>query len=49
MVKKRSEAEVVFKATDDGLKDTVKGITSELTKKPCRIQVGTSPATINWF
>jgi phage-related minor tail protein len=32
MVKKRSEAEVVFKATDDGLKDTVKGITSELTK-----------------
>ncbi|MFB5404208.1 phage tail tape measure protein [Enterococcus avium] len=32
MLKKRSEAEVVFKATDDGLKDTVKGITSELTK-----------------
>lgn len=32
MAKKRSEAEVVFKATDDGLKDTVKGITSELTK-----------------
>lgn len=32
MAKSRSEAEVVFKATDDGLKSTLKDITAEMTK-----------------
>lgn len=32
MAKKRSEAEIIFKATDSGMKDTLKGITSEMTK-----------------
>ena len=32
MAKGKSEAEVVFKATDDGLKSTLKGITAEMQK-----------------
>ncbi|WP_270790095.1 phage tail tape measure protein [Enterococcus diestrammenae] len=32
MAKAKSEAEVVFKATDDGLKSTLKDITAEMTK-----------------
>lgn len=32
MAKARSEAEVVFKATDDGLRSTLKDITAEMTK-----------------
>ena len=32
MAKKISEAEIIFKATDSGMKDTLKGITSEMTK-----------------
>ncbi|WP_353802289.1 phage tail tape measure protein [Enterococcus avium] len=39
MVKKRIEAEVAFKAMDSNLKDTVKGITSEITRNKAELKL----------
>ncbi|MBO0459832.1 phage tail tape measure protein [Enterococcus hulanensis] len=39
MAKNKTEAEIVFKATDDGLKNTVKGITAEMTKNKAELKL----------